>query len=122
MRKIEVKPGYYEWNAYADGEQFYSFDAETLSEDALTYSAEDGTDLNDIDEITYEGLENVAELYVDAMQDEIRERDCWDDEDADEDEDNDGELIDIDMTSEELTELRKQLVTAWARHFGVSEY
>ena len=121
MRKIEVKPGYYEWNAYADGEQFYSFDAETLSEDALTYSAEDGTDIGDIDEITYEGLKNVAELYVDAMQGEIQERDCWNNDDDDENEDNDNELIDIDLTPEELTELRKQLVTEWARYFGVSE-
>ena len=66
-------------------------------------------------------MENVAELYVDAMQDEIQERDCWDDEDADEDEDNDNELIDIILTPEELNELKKQLVIAWARLFGVSE-
>ena len=43
------------------------------------------------------------------MQDEIQERDCWDDEDTDEDEGNDKELIDIDLTPEELTELRKHL-------------
>ena len=119
MRKIEVKPGYYEWNAYANGELLYNFDAETLSEDALTYSAEDGTDLGDIDEITREGLENVAEIYVDAMQDELQERDCRDDEDGDENEDN--ELIDIDLTPEELSELKKQLVMEWVQHFGVGE-
>ena len=107
-------------NAYADGEQFYSFGAENLSEDALTYSAEDGTDIDDIDEITYEGLKHVAELYVDAMRDEIQERDCWDDEEDDEG-NNDNEMVDIVLTPEELTELRKQLVTAWTQHFGVSE-
>ena len=75
---------------------FYSFDGESLSEDALTYSTEDGTDFDGINEITYKGLEVVADMYVDTIKNEALEK-------------------------EELIELKKQLVTAWAWHFGVNE-
>ena len=88
MRKIEVKPGYYEWNAYANGELLYSFGGENLVDDVLRYK----------------GLEDVADVYIEALQDEIK----------------DGS-VHIDLTPEEFLELKEQLVMAWAQHFGVSE-
>ena len=119
MRKIEVKPGYYELEIYIDSELFDTILPDGLSEDILMYSVGDEIDeinlkdINDYD-ITYEGVEKVAEIYVETIQ---RDK-------------NDVEAIplygdefpNIILTLEELTELRKQLVTAWARHFGVGEY
>ena len=100
MRKIEVKPGYFRWNAYANGELFYSFTAVNLYEDVFRNSGARDAD--------FDSLKNVADMYIEAMQDEMQDIDSWG-------------FVYIYLTLDELTELRKQLVTAWARHFGISE-
>ena len=93
MRKIEFRAGYYEWNASADGECFYSFSG--IEEDIE-------------DDTTYEDLEATVDFYIDAMQDELSERAGNDEEE-------------IELTIEELTELRKQMIEAWAQHFDIKE-
>ena len=106
------------WEIYVDGELFDAILPDELSEDILMYSVGDEIDeinledINDYD-ITYKGVKQVAEIYIETIQ---RDK-------------NDVEAIplygnefpNIDLTPEELTELRKQLVIAWAQHFGVSE-
>lgn len=114
MRKIEVKPGYYEWEIYVNDKLYYSIDDQFLADDILAYGFADDANPDDISDVTYEGLEEVADMYIVPMQDEIQDRiENHSDE-------NDGYTF-FNLTSEEINELRRQLVQVWAQHFGVSE-
>ena len=92
MRKIEVKQEHYGWYVYVNGILIYAFGKANLSNDVLRYG----------------GLENIADMYINAMQDEIQDIGNW-------------PFVYIYLTPEELTELKEQLVAAWTQHFGVSE-
>ena len=93
MRKIEVEPGYYE-------QDYHEWNA--YANGNLFYVFSDTNLFDDI--LKYDGLENVADEYIRVMQNDL----------------NDDSFVHVDLTPEELTELKKQLVTAWAQHLGVS--
>ena len=112
MRKIEVKPSYYAWDVYLNDDFYYSFDGVFLADDILAYGFANDENPDDVSDVTYEGLRDVADMYVFSMQDEILDRT----ENHSDEEDDD---TCFNLTEEEIDELSRQLVNTWAQHFDV---
>ena len=112
MRKIEVKPGYYEWDAYVDDKPYYSFEGINLAGEILGCDYEnDDFPAGNVEEITEENIKTVADMYVDEMLNVREDKKHWGEKDS--------ELVRIELTPAEISELKTQLAMAWARHFDV---
>lgn len=97
---IEFKVGYYEWNVYADGKHFYTFDdiGELLYEDM-----ENDEEINGIhrEEPDYENLENVVELCLWSMDRHLEEQNIE------------------RLGKGDMLRLKSKMLEAWSRHYGI---
>ncbi len=112
MRKIEVRPVCDEWDVYVNDKLYYCMDGSSLAEDILEYGFKDGEDPDDVNEVTYEGLEEVAGMYIAPMEVEMQDR-------IDHPESEDDIHTYFMLTPEEIEEVTRQLINAWAKYFDI---
>ena len=97
---------------YVDDKLYYSMDGGSLAEDILAYGFKDGENPDDVNEVTYEGLREVAGMYIAPMENEIQDR-------IDHPESEDEIHTFFMLTPEEIEEVTRQLINAWAKHFDI---
>ena len=113
MRKIEVKPGY-KWDVYVDGTLYYSFDGTNLIGEILGDNCKnDDFPASNIEEIIHENIKATADMFVEAMKNEIEKITHWDA--------GKPNSVCDELSPDEISELKTQLATALMKHFDVSK-